>query len=465
MTTLGSVTMPENEENRPEGRTEDEGSDTSSIVELYRSFLDHNKEDGGAAMRHNIISVWAGILLLAGMLAFGFFQIKGWVQDVREKLEHVSQDNKLLLEGLDELLARADQDRVAETESSTPAQTARTRSQGEKDLGDNLSKRYKIYYRTKKGEGLFQISRKFEVSVDELRLWNTLEPTDPVIPGQVLVINKSTRPDKPTVVARASSPPPDGRSMVAKREKPAVEETAGRALAGADRQPRTEPEQEEPVPDSTPVDKTASEKMATTSTPAESKRTTAERAEAVADEPVGEIPGQPVQEPVQKEPVPDSTSVDKTASEKTVATSTPTESEKTTAERAEAVADEPVGEIPDESVEEIVHTVQPGETLSDIAQEYGVPWETVAAYNGITRPETLYEGQAIRIPLDGEPIETKSMAMITHTVQEGENLYRIGLKYGVSWEVIARENNITDSRALLKGQVLKIPAGRGGPEF
>ena len=458
MTKLGSVTMPQNEEDRPEGGTEDEGSDTSHIEELYRSFLPNNKEDGGAAMRHNIISVWAGILLLAGMLTFGFYQIKGWVQDVREELEHVSQGNKLLLEGLDELLARAAQpDRVTETGSSTPGQTARTRSQGEEDLGDNLSRKYKIYYRTKEAEGLFQISRKFGVSVDELRLWNTLEPTDPIIPGQVLVINKSTRPDKPMVVAQASSPPPDTRTMVAKSEKPGV--------AGSDHQTRKKPAQQEAIPNSTPVDKTASEKMATTSMPTESEETTAERPEAVAGEPVGEVPGQPVRKPVQQEPAPDSTPVDKTASEKMATTSMPTESEETTAERDEAVADEPVGEIPGESVEEIVHTVQSGETLSDIAQEYGVPWETVAAYNGITRPETLYEGQAIRVPLDGEPFKTDSTPEITHTVQEGENLYRIGLKYGISWEVIARENNITDSRALLKGQVLKIPAGRGGPEY
>ena len=417
--------MPPNDRNRPEDGPEDKGSDASHIVDLYRSFSDKKKEDAGAAMSHSTISVWAGILLLAGMLAFGFYQIRGWVQGVHDKLEQVSQDNKLLLEGLDEVLVRADQlDRVAETDSSTPLQIARKASEREKGPGNDLSRKYKIYYRTKEGEGLEQIGRKFGVSVDQLRLWNTLEPADPLIPGQVLVINKSTKPDKPTDVARASSPSPDAGVMVAKSEKPAVEETEAK-VAGSDRQPQTEPVQEEPAPESTPVDETASEQIASTSIPAESEETKAERAETVADEPVDEIPDEPI----------------------------------------DKIPDEPIDRISGEPVEEIVHTVQADETLSDIAQEYGVSWQTVAAYNNITHPETIYQGQAIKIPLDGEPGTTDSMAELTHTVQAGENLYRIGLKYGISWEAIARENNITDSSALFEGQVLKIPAARGGPEF
>jgi LysM repeat protein len=405
--------MPPNERNRPEDGKENKGSDTSHIVDLYRSTSDRKKEDPGSAVSHGTLSVWAGILLLAGMLAFGFYQIKGWVEGVHEKLEQVSQDNKLLLEGLDELLVRADQlDRVAETESSTPGQTARKTSEEEQDPGNDLSRKYKIYYRTKEGEGLTQISQKFGVSVDQLRLWNTLEPADPLIPGQVLVINKSTKADKPSDVAGASPRPTLPRTdvKVAKSEQLAAEETDALEV-GSDPQPQTEPVQEESTGEGTAAGETGSEETAGTSTPAETEEPPVERAEAAADEPIGEIPDEPVEE-------------------------------------------------------DIIHTVQAGETLSDIGQEYGVPWETLAAYNNIARPEALYEGQTIRIPMDDRVSSTTdAMPEITHTVQAGENLYRIGLKYGVNWEAIARENDITDSSVLFEGQVLKIPAARGGPEF
>ena len=44
-----------------------------------------------------------------------------------------------------------------------------------------------------------------------------------------------------------------------------------------------------------------------------------------------------------------------------------------------------------------------------------------------------------------------------HVVQPGENLYRIGLKYGLSWMAIAEYNGITNPNAISAGQELRIP--------
>lgn len=46
----------------------------------------------------------------------------------------------------------------------------------------------------------------------------------------------------------------------------------------------------------------------------------------------------------------------------------------------------------------------------------------------------------------------------THTVNEGDNLYRIGMQYGMNWKQIARENNIQNPSHLSVGRVLRIPA-------
>jgi len=44
-----------------------------------------------------------------------------------------------------------------------------------------------------------------------------------------------------------------------------------------------------------------------------------------------------------------------------------------------------------------------------------------------------------------------------HVVQPGENLYRIGLQYGLSWLAIAEYNGITNPDAISAGQELRIP--------
>jgi len=46
---------------------------------------------------------------------------------------------------------------------------------------------------------------------------------------------------------------------------------------------------------------------------------------------------------------------------------------------------------------------------------------------------------------------------IIHTVQEGENLYRIARRYGTSVQAIQQANNITDVTAVIVGQKIAIP--------
>jgi LysM repeat protein len=51
-----------------------------------------------------------------------------------------------------------------------------------------------------------------------------------------------------------------------------------------------------------------------------------------------------------------------------------------------------------------------------------------------------------------------------YTVKRGDTLYKIGLKYGLLWTVIAKANNIKDGNKIYTGQVLCIPksGGTGG---
>lgn len=57
------------------------------------------------------------------------------------------------------------------------------------------------------------------------------------------------------------------------------------------------------------------------------------------------------------------------------------------------------------------------------------------------------------------PISAISSMSVIHTVQPGENLYRIALRYGVSASKLAEINGITDPALITAGQHLTIPLG------
>ncbi|MEA3345775.1 MAG: LysM peptidoglycan-binding domain-containing protein [Chloroflexota bacterium] len=101
------------------------------------------------------------------------------------------------------------------------------------------------------------------------------------------------------------------------------------------------------------------------------------------------------------------------------------------------------------------HVVQQGENLFRIGLKHGVPWQDIAQANGIAYPYRIMVGQELAIPR-GEAPSAPSGERI-HIVKQGENLFRIGLKYGVPWQDIAQANEIAYPYRLLAGQRLVIP--------
>lgn len=104
---------------------------------------------------------------------------------------------------------------------------------------------------------------------------------------------------------------------------------------------------------------------------------------------------------------------------------------------------------------ERTHVVQPGEWLLQIARQYGVDWRELAAYNNIVNPNRLYPGQVLRIPGTGGQPPTGNE--ILYTVQPGDNLFRIALRYNLNYLYLASYNGITNPHQIRVGQVLRIP--------
>ena len=108
------------------------------------------------------------------------------------------------------------------------------------------------------------------------------------------------------------------------------------------------------------------------------------------------------------------------------------------------------------------YTVQPGDTLSHIAANYNVTVATLAQLNGIVNPDLIRIGQVLAVPAGSAPAPAQPPAPApttprTHVVQRGENLFRISLRYGVSYQELARVNNIANADRIFAGQVLTIP--------
>jgi LysM repeat protein len=107
-----------------------------------------------------------------------------------------------------------------------------------------------------------------------------------------------------------------------------------------------------------------------------------------------------------------------------------------------------------------VHVVAAGETLRIIAARYGVTVDAITAANNIVNPDRIFSGQRLTIPGSGGAAPSGG-STTTHIVQAGENLYRIGLRYGLTVDQLLAVNGLTNPDQVYAGQMLTISGGNG----
>ena len=101
------------------------------------------------------------------------------------------------------------------------------------------------------------------------------------------------------------------------------------------------------------------------------------------------------------------------------------------------------------------YTVQSGDTLSAIASKFGTSYQKIASDNGIPNPNIIHPGQVLKI-YGGSNQSHSAPSYQTYTVKSGDTLSGIGSKFGVSYQKIAADNNISNPNLIHPGQVLKI---------
>jgi LysM repeat protein len=106
---------------------------------------------------------------------------------------------------------------------------------------------------------------------------------------------------------------------------------------------------------------------------------------------------------------------------------------------------------------QVTHVVQRGENLFRIALRYGTTVGAVASANGIANPALIYVGQKLTIPSSGAQPAPPPSGGTTYVVQRGDNLFRIAMRYNISYLQLAQYNGISNPSRIYVGQVLRIP--------
>ena len=99
------------------------------------------------------------------------------------------------------------------------------------------------------------------------------------------------------------------------------------------------------------------------------------------------------------------------------------------------------------------YIVQPGDTLSGIAARYGTTYQSLAAINGISNPDIIHVGD--RIVIDGV-VSAQSSDVEYYTIQPGDTLSGIAANYGTTWQWLAEVNGIDTPDLIHPGATIRV---------
>ena len=129
------------------------------------------------------------------------------------------------------------------------------------------------------------------------------------------------------------------------------------------------------------------------------------------------------------------------------------------------------------------YTVKSGDTLSGIANQFGMNYVQLAQINHIKNVNRIYVGQTLQLQAqannatvsqpvhnnttnNAKPAPTPAPATnnAAYTVKSGDTLSGIASRFGVSYEQLAQLNNIANPNLIYVGQVLRVN-GQAAPRY
>ena len=100
-----------------------------------------------------------------------------------------------------------------------------------------------------------------------------------------------------------------------------------------------------------------------------------------------------------------------------------------------------------------LHTIEEGQSLYSIASMYNISQADIVKLNPGS-DDKIYVGRTLRIPRT----DANSQKETFHTIESGETLYRLTVKYNVSAKDICDANPGLSAENFRIGQVIRIPS-------
>lgn len=113
------------------------------------------------------------------------------------------------------------------------------------------------------------------------------------------------------------------------------------------------------------------------------------------------------------------------------------------------------------------YTVQPGDTISSIANRFALRTVDVLTWNGLSWRSVIYPGQALSLTAGvtptapAAPAPTGSAAI--HTVAAGDTVYSIAQRHGTSVDAVLAANGLTRASVIYPGQQLALTGSSAPP--
>lgn len=106
------------------------------------------------------------------------------------------------------------------------------------------------------------------------------------------------------------------------------------------------------------------------------------------------------------------------------------------------------------------YAVQSGDTVSGIADRFGIPTPAVLALNGLGWNALVHEGQILKLSAEPTKKRQGSPARVInegYLVQNGETASEIADRVGISTDALLGHNNLTPDTVIYAGQFIALP--------
>ena len=106
------------------------------------------------------------------------------------------------------------------------------------------------------------------------------------------------------------------------------------------------------------------------------------------------------------------------------------------------------------------YLVQPGDTVSDVAERFGLPTAVVLARNGLSWKSTIFPGQVLSLGADGVKRAGRPAVLVDgglYSIARGDTLSSVAQRFGVSVRSILERNGLSPASIIYPGQKIVIP--------